>query len=99
MVLECNIFCRAMSPADEELTGKKDPGKWMEGLIDITRVEAVKITSDDEDEPTFNLTTLYMFNGDSYVIDIPFSTMRRVFKESRGNNMVPLANYTKTPTL
>jgi hypothetical protein len=79
MVHSCNVHCHAYSTTETELLGMEDPGKWLPFSFVIATVIAMKQTTDEEEEPTFNCTTIFMDNGESFVIDTPFYVFQKVW--------------------
>jgi hypothetical protein len=63
-----------------DLLGLEDQGKWLPFSFLLDTVIAMKQTTDDEDEPTFNCTTIFMENTESYVIDTPFYTFKKIWE-------------------
>lgn len=80
MIHRCNIHCHTMDLEKAESMGIEDRGKWLpfSFLLDIT--VACKMTSDDEDEMTYNCTTVFTEHGDTYVIDTPYSEFNSLFE-------------------
>jgi hypothetical protein len=79
MVLECNINCRTMDLGSEDLLGMPDPGKWLPFIIDLDQVYAAKLSSEDEDELTYLCTTIFCYDGDTYIIDTNFEKFKKIF--------------------
>jgi hypothetical protein len=65
------------------LLNMKDNGKWLPFMFDMDIVVAIKLSSDEEEDFTYNCTTIYTMDNDNYVIDTPFSIFARMFKEYR----------------
>ena len=81
MIHQCNINCKTMEQGMSESLGIPDPGKWLPFIFDIGMVEAAKLTTDDEDDPLFNCTSIFTMNGDVYIIDTPFKKFSKIFVE------------------
>lgn len=79
MIHSCNVHCHSLSTTEVELLGIEDNGKWLPFSFVISTVVAMKQTTDDEDEPTFNCTTIFMENGETFVIDTPFYTFQKIW--------------------
>lgn len=78
MMHECNVNCRTMDIATIESLGITDPGKWMPFCIELDPIYAIKMTSDDETDSLNNCTTIYLIDGDTYVIDTPFLEFKTI---------------------
>lgn len=76
---QCNLHCHAMDPMQVENMGIKDPGKWLPFSIHMDIIVGCKLTSDDRDESTYNCTTLYTEQGDSFIIDTPYYEFNPLF--------------------
>ncbi len=83
MVHSCNIYCYSMEAGQASLLNIKDKGKWMPFMFDMDIVEAIKLSSDEEDDFTYNCTTIYTTSDDHYVIDTPFVEFAPKFKMYR----------------
>jgi hypothetical protein len=70
-----------MEAQKSELLGIEDDGKWMPFLFNMEMVEAIKLTSDDERASTYNCTTLFTHQGDTYVIDTSFEKFAKIFAD------------------
>ncbi len=79
MIHTCNVHCHSLSANEAELLGIQDQGKWLPFSFIIRNIIAIKQTTDDENESTFNCTTIFMENGDTFVIDTPFYTFQHVW--------------------
>lgn len=85
MIHSCNVHCHSLSTTEVELLGIEDNGKWLPFCFLTSTVVAMKQTTDDEDEPTFNCTTIFMENGETFVIDTPFYTFQKAWSEVMNN--------------
>jgi len=73
MIHKCNVHCFSLDKDTSELLGKKsDEGKWMPFAVDISLIIAVKLSHDDDEKMTFGKTTIYLQDGDTFVIDTPY---------------------------
>jgi hypothetical protein len=52
-----------------ESLGLEDLGKWLPFVFHMEIIDAAKLSSDEEDSPTFNCTTIFTKNGDTFIID------------------------------
>jgi len=62
-----------------ESLGIPDPGKWMPFFISLEHVYGAKLSSDDVDDMLFNCTTVFCYDGDTFVIDTPYKKFKEVF--------------------
>jgi len=81
MIHRCNVQCHSMEAQKSELLGIEDEGKWMPFVFKMEMVEAIKLTSDDEDAHTYKCTTLFTHNGDTYIIDTDFEKFAKLFAD------------------
>lgn len=80
IVHRCNINCYSLDKEVSNL-GIKDGGKWLPFICKMDLIDAAKLTSDDMDEPTYNCTTIFTNNGDTFIIDTPYSKFFNIFEE------------------
>lgn len=76
---KCKIHCHTMDPDQADLMGMEDRGKWLSFAIHMDVVTAVKLSTDDEDQPIFGCTTLFTELGESYIIDTPYEEFLDIF--------------------
>lgn len=88
---QCNLHCFAMDPKDIDSMGIKDPGKWLPFSIHMDIIVGCKMTSDDIDESTYNCTTLYTKQGDSFIIDTPYQEFNSLFVKHHTPSALPPA--------
>lgn len=81
MVHQCKVQCHSMDSKTAELTGVEDPGKWLPFIFNMDTIDAAKLSSDEEDSPTYNCTTIFVNNGTTFIIDTPFETFFKKFTE------------------
>jgi len=86
MIHECNINCISMQPELSNSLGIEDPGKWLPFMFDIEFIDAIKMTSDDVDEPLYNCSTIFTKNGEAYIVDTPYKKLTKIFIESKKTN-------------
>jgi hypothetical protein len=68
-----------MDPDQADLMGVDDKGKWMPFAIRMDQVVAIKLTSDDEDQPVFGCTTVFTEFGDTYILDTAYTEFETKF--------------------
>lgn len=81
MVHECKVQCHTMDVKTVEELGLEDKGKWLPFIFDMDMVEAAKLSSDEEDSPTYNCTSIFTKNGDTFIIDTPPQEFFKKFVE------------------
>lgn len=82
MIHECNIQCHSVDPSTMDMLGlNEDKGKWLPFAFHIDVVIACKLTSEEDDEMTYNCTTIFTDHGDTYIIDTPYNKFLKLFKE------------------
>lgn len=79
MIHQCKVQCHAVDPKTVELTGMEDDGKWMPFIFFMDLVEAAKMSSDEEDSPAYNCTTIFTTQGDTFIIDTPYDVFFKKF--------------------
>lgn len=79
LIHTCRIHCHSMDPDQADLMGMEDEGKWMSFAIRLDVVIAIKLTSDDEDQPLFGCTSVFTEYGDTYIIDTPYEEFEKKF--------------------
>jgi hypothetical protein len=70
-----------MDPSKLGDLGLEDGGKWMPFIFDMDMIEAAKLTSDEEDLPTYGCTTIFSKHGEAYIIDTPYQKFFKLLKE------------------
>ena len=86
MMHRCNVQCHTVSSKELENLGIEDSGsKWMPFLFDMGMVTAAKLSNDEEGEFSYNCTSLYTKNGDTFIIDTPyeefFAKLEKFYRE------------------
>jgi hypothetical protein len=81
MIHSCNVHCHSMNQEELELLGVDDRGKWLPFSFLLEMVGAIKMASDDENESIYNCTTVFSANGETYIIDTPFHTFEKLWKD------------------
>ena len=79
MIHQCKLNCRSLDPAQSDILGIEDPGKWLPFAFHMSVVVAIKLTTDDDNLPTVGCTTVFTDGGDSYIIDTPFNKFNKIF--------------------
>ena len=83
MVHRCKVFCHLIDPEQMELMGldeKTDQGKWLPFSVRMDVVQMCKLTSDEPDHPTMGCTSLFVENGDTYIINTPYEKFSALFE-------------------
>ena len=78
MVHECKVWCHT-DAATAELIGKVDDGKWLPFVFSMEIVEAAKLTSDDDDSPLYNRTTIFTVQDQTFIIDTSYEEFSKKF--------------------
>lgn len=81
MIHKCKVQCHTIDPKTVELTGLEDKGKWLPFVFNMDVIDAAKLSSDEEDSPTYNCTTLFTSNGDTFIIDTPYEEFLKKFDQ------------------
>lgn len=79
MVHQCKVQCHAIDPKTIELTGIEDSGKWMPFVFRMDIIDLAKQSSDEEDSPMYNCTTIFTDKGDTFIIDTPYEEFFKKF--------------------
>lgn len=80
MMHSCNVHCHSVSIEDMGIMGVNDNGKWLPFTFLLDVVIAIKVASDDDEESTFNCTTVFTDGGETYTIDTPYMTFQEIWK-------------------
>lgn len=80
MIHTCRILCNTLEEDQLEDLGIKDPGVWVDAAIETGSIIAIKRRTADKTDDEYYATTVYMDNGDVYVIDTPFPVLLSVWK-------------------
>lgn len=82
MIHECNVYCHTSESELMDLLGKDDVnGKWLPFAFPMDVIEAIKMSTDEEDSGAYGCTTIFMQSGDSYIIDTKYTAFLKVWKE------------------
>lgn len=81
MTHECKVQCHTMDIRTAQDLGIEDIGKWLPFIFQMDIVDAAKLSSDDDDSPTYNCTTIFCRSGESYIIDTPYAEFFQKFME------------------
>lgn len=88
MIYECKVYCHSGPPDMEEILGKIEDGKWLPFAVDISLVDACKMSTDVPDDFTYKATSLFMQNGDTFVIDTPYREFVRIWKQFKEDSHI-----------
>jgi hypothetical protein len=79
-----------------EALGMEDNGKWLPFVFHMDIIDAAKMSSDEVDSPSYNCTTIFTKNGDTFIIDtqheeffkkfIEYNTLQFPTDESESDN-------------
>lgn len=72
--------------------GITDPGVWVDAAIETGSIIAIKRRSHEKTDNDYYATTVYMDNGDVFVIDTPFHIMLTVWKGKKVSKTEGKAN-------
>jgi hypothetical protein len=92
MIYECKVYCHSISPDIEEMLGKSndlEDGKWLPFAVDISLVDACKMSSDVPEHFTYKATSLFMQSGDTFVIDTPYKEFVKIWKQYKEDIELP----------
>lgn len=83
MIHECNVFCHSVESDMMDLFGKDDPnvGKWLPFSFDISLIDAIKMSTDDKESMIYKCTTIFLSNGNTYIIDTKYRDLLDIWKE------------------
>jgi hypothetical protein len=65
-----------------------DPGKWLPVTFKLGVINMCKLTSEDPDMPTYGCTTLFVYGGDTFIIDTPYREFQQVFEEFNNQDII-----------
>lgn len=71
----------SMIPGKAESMGIEDPGKWLPFMLDLNIVNAVKMTTDDRSHNTYGCSTVYCADGETFIIDTPFTKFTAIWEK------------------
>jgi len=82
-VHKCRLFCHAIDQSDLDVLGvshkHSENGSWLGCSLRLSKVNMVKLTTDEPGNPTFNCSTLFLEGGDSIIIDTPYDIFEDIF--------------------
>jgi hypothetical protein len=81
MIYECQVYCHATESDLMELIGKEDEGKWLPFAFPLRLVEAVKMSTDDDESFVYKCSTVFLESGDTYIIDTKYKEFIRIWKD------------------
>ena len=86
MIYECKVYCHATESDLLDLTGREEEGKWLPFAFPLRIVEAIKMSTDDNESVIYKSTTVFLESGDTYIIDTKFKEFLRIWKEFVSTN-------------
>lgn len=87
MVHECKVQCHTMDIKTAEALGMEDNGKWLPFIFDMGIIDAAKMSSDEADSPSYNCTSIFTKNGDTFIIDTHYKEFFAKFIEYNALNI------------
>ena len=81
MTHSCKVQCFTMDSKTAEDLGIEDTGKWMPFIFNMDIIDAAKLTSDEPDAVTYNCTTIYTNQGNTFIIDTLYEDFMKKFVE------------------
>lgn len=94
MIHVCNVQCYSMDPETTEALGLIEKTTWLPFAFHMDIVLAVKKTTEDPDERSFNCTTIFTELNDTYVLDTPYDQFLPLFIEHNGNKTTGVVSPT-----
>ena len=80
IIHKCKVQCHTVNPSEMEMLGiDEDLGKWLPFAIDLSIINAIKMSTDEKGEPTYNCSTIFCSTGDSFILDTPYATMVEIW--------------------
>jgi hypothetical protein len=88
---KCSIFCHDADHDQLSMLGinknnDNDAGKWLPAAFRMEIVDMCKLTSNDVATPTYGCTSIFVTNGDVFIIDTPYQE----FEEAFQNYLAPI---------
>jgi len=81
MIHQCKVHCHTMDAKTAEDLGIEDPGKWLPFMFSMDSINMAKLSSDEEGSVTYNCTTVFTIQGDTFIIDTPYEEFFKKFSE------------------
>ena len=90
-VHKCKVECHIMPPSDLEAMGlpASTESKWLPFIFDMGMVRAAKLSTDEEDQSSYNCTTVFTNDGDTFIIDTPYEEFFQKFIEYSEFDLFP----------
>jgi hypothetical protein len=85
VVHRCKVQCYSLDKEKADSLGIEDKGKWLPFLFDLGSVDVIKMTTDEPDSEVFNCTTVFLRNGNTYIIDTHFEQFAKIFEDYYNN--------------
>lgn len=86
MIHTCNVQCYSIDPETTDALGLKENTIWLPFAFHMDIVLAIKKTTDDPDEPSYNCTTIFTELNDTYVLDTPYDQFLPLFVRHNGDD-------------
>lgn len=81
MTHSCKVQCHTMDTKTAEDLGIEDKGKWLPFIFNMDIIDGAKLSSDEKDSVSYNCTTIYTNNGNTFIIDTPYEEFSKKFFE------------------
>jgi hypothetical protein len=81
MLHKCNIHCYSIDEDIADYTGVEDSGKWLPFMFSLDIITAIKCTTDEEEDLSYNCSTIFPTVGDIFTIDTPYTIMMSIWNE------------------
>ena len=76
MIHKCKVQCHTVNPSEMDLLGINESGsKWLPFAIDLGTITAIKMSTDDKGEESYNCASIFTSNGDTFILDTPYHEM------------------------
>jgi len=80
MVHKCKVQCHTVSATEMDLLGMKDDGvKWLPFAIDLNVITAIKMSTDEVEEESYNCSSIFTTHGDTFILDTPYHDMVEIW--------------------
>jgi hypothetical protein len=67
------VQCHSVNAADMDLLGiKEDHGKWLPFAIDMENINAIKMSTDEQGELTYECATVFCKDGNTFILDTSY---------------------------
>lgn len=79
MLHKCNIHCYSMDDDISEMMEVEDDGKWLPFMFSLDLITAIKCSSDDKEDFSYNCSTIFPSIGDVFTVDTPYNMMMSIW--------------------